>query len=336
MAKRWVIGAQLSTSHSSAAALTAARAAAALRSARAALDLDILVVGADEVPAVFGEMTEPARRQVGDVYLWYNLLSDIAGMEASDLVVDWRGRPSRGWGGWSEHGNDVRETFRFVCPNNPDARRKTLSRLAELLGRYPFDGVFLDKIRFPSPANGIDEVVSCFCPHCHQAAASRGLDLSAVARMFERRDFAAQIRPEPALPDAASPWLESLLEPKSLLARFVRFRCESVTGIIAAAHEVATAQNRKVALDLFSPGLATVVGQDYRALRPYAVWAKPMTYRVALGPASLRLEVPSLADGLARLLGVPEPALADWASHHFPASGPRPWTPPAPAPCRCR
>ena len=37
---------------------------------------------------------------------------------------------------------------------------------------YPFDGVFLDKIRFPSIANGLQDLFSCFCPFCAQKAAS--------------------------------------------------------------------------------------------------------------------------------------------------------------------
>jgi hypothetical protein len=39
-------------------------------------------------------------------------------MEESDLIVNWKGERSRGWGGWAEKG-DVDETFRFACPNNP-------------------------------------------------------------------------------------------------------------------------------------------------------------------------------------------------------------------------
>src|SRR5262249_27165266 len=148
---------------------------------RGLLRLDVLVVGSREVPEIFRAMTE-AGRPVAEVFLWYNLLSDIAGMDESDLVVNWRGQPSRGWGGWAEKGSEVNETFRFVCPNNLVARQKTLSRLSKLLDRYRFTGVFLDKLRFPSPANGFDEMLSCFCSHCRRAASEVGLDLDAVAR----------------------------------------------------------------------------------------------------------------------------------------------------------
>src|SRR5262249_28244263 len=188
-----------------------------------------LIVGADENPELFRSLTDPDTRPAHEVFLWFNLLSDIPDMLASDLVVNWRGEPSRGWGGWAEQGSEVRETFRFACPNNPEVRRKTLARVGELLARYPFDGVFLDKMRFPSPANGLDEVASCFCSHCRSAAARAGLDLQAVAELFERRDFAAALA-QPGGEKALSP-IDDLLRPGSLLARFVRFRCDSITEL---------------------------------------------------------------------------------------------------------
>src|SRR6516162_3549628 len=186
MSKAWIIGAQLSTTHSSPDRLGVDHVLSVIARVKAALDLDILIVGAREIPEIFGLMTDPRGRPAKQIFFWYNVLSDIPGMDNSDLVVNWRGQRSRGWGGWAEKGADVAETFRFACPNNPAARAKTLTRLRELLTRYPFDGVFLDKIRFPSPANGLDEVVSCFCDHCRRAASAIGLDLRDVAGIFER------------------------------------------------------------------------------------------------------------------------------------------------------
>jgi hypothetical protein len=91
---------------------------------------------------------------------------------------------------------------------------------------------------------------------------------------------------------------------------------DSVTGLVGEAAAVAARLGRLVALDLFSPGLAALVGQDYRALARHAAWAKPMTYRVALGPAGLRLEVPALIEGVARMGGLDEAAISRWATRH--------------------
>ena len=236
MRKGWVVGAQLSTSHSPAHLLTRARVAEAIDRVTSSLDLDILIVGADEIPDLFRALTDRTARPATRVFLWYNLLSDIPDMQASDLVVNWRGERSRGWAGWEAEGSDVRETFRFACPNNPQARQKTLAQISELLARYPFDGVFLDKMRFPSPANGMHEVISCFCGHCRQAAARSGLDLDAVAELFERGDLAVR-RTGSGDRKAAASWIDILFGPASLVARFFRFRCDSINGLVAAARD---------------------------------------------------------------------------------------------------
>jgi hypothetical protein len=98
----------------------------------------ISLLSAFEAPEIFREFCGP-RRPVKDTALWYGVLSDIDGLEDSDLVVNWRGERSCGWGGWAD---GVDETFRLVCPNNPAARAKAVRQLLELLARYDFAGVF--------------------------------------------------------------------------------------------------------------------------------------------------------------------------------------------------
>src|SRR5437762_7145427 len=221
MPDRWTIGAQLSTSHSAPGALRLDDMLDVVRRVRAALPLDLLVVGSREMPEIFRAMTA-ASRPVETVFLWYNLLSDIDGMEDSDIVVNWRGDRSRGWGGWAEKGAEVNETFRFVCPNHPGARGKTLRRLGELLDRYRFTGVFLDKMRFPSPANGLDEVLSCFCDHCRRAARAVDLDLYAVVSLLADRTIRTDtVGDADAADRSGSRWLESLAAANPLLGRFL-------------------------------------------------------------------------------------------------------------------
>jgi hypothetical protein len=316
MGKPWIIGAQLSTSHSAAGTLALDDMLIAVNRLKTLMDLGILVLGAREVPDIFRGLTGSARA-AGKVYLWYNVLSDVPGTEDADLVVNWRGERSRGWGGWSEKGEAVDESFRFACPNNPRVRRRTLDRLRELLVRYPFDGVFLDKIRFPSPANGVEEVISCFCGHCRAAARHVGLDLQAVSDAIERALKTGSERASPKTSGVAVDWLGLLLADSPLLAQFVRFRAQSITGLVADARRLTTGLGRELALDLFSPGLGPLVGQDYAALARECDWVKPMTYRVALGPAGLRLEIPQLVEGASRILGVSEDAVIAWAARHL-------------------
>ena len=71
---------------------------------------------------------------------------------------------------------------------------------------------------------------------------------------------------------------------------------------------------RKVSLDLFSPCLASLVGQDYERLKRQCDWAKPMTYRLAQGPAGLRLEIPALIEGVASRFGLDEARIVEWSA----------------------
>ncbi|MBV9289086.1 MAG: hypothetical protein JO288_14940 [Hyphomicrobiales bacterium] len=286
-----------------------------VRRVQEAIDLDLLILGIREAPEIFREFSG-SRRPVEDTALWYGVLSDIEGLQDSDLVVNWRGEPSRGWGGWAEKGDAVEEAFRFACPNNPAVRRKAVRRLRELLGRYAFAGVFLDKIRFPSPANGVDEMLSCFCGHCRDAASHVDLDLDAVVKVLADRAI------EPWAPAAdkagkeASYWLDALLAASPVLSRFQRFRADSVASLVAELADEAQRMGRNVSLDLFSPCLASLAGQDYARLKRHCDWAKPMTYRLAQGPAGLRLEIPALIAGVASRFGLDESRVVEWSARH--------------------
>jgi hypothetical protein len=312
----WKIGAQLSTSHSSGGTLGPAQMVERVQQVREAIDLDLLIVGFREAPGVFREFCGKSR-PVDDVFLWYSALSDIEGMEDSDLVVNWRGKRSRGWGGWTDKGEEVEETFRFVCPNNPAAREKTRRHLYELLSRYDFKGAFLDKIRFPSPANGADELLSCFCEHCRRAAkVVDDLDLDLVATALADRAIDPSASSGEGSSGEPSAWLGSLFANSALVSRFLRFRAESIERLVAELAEEARLLGRKVSLDLFSPCLAYLVGQSYPRLKRYCDWTKPMTYRLALGPAGLRLEIPALIEGVARRFELSEAQIADWSARH--------------------
>jgi hypothetical protein len=315
MVGRWKLGAQLSTSHSSRDLLDPVAMIEVVRGVQEAIDLDLLIVGFREAPEIFSAFCG-SRSPVGDTLLWYCALSDIEGMDDSDLVVNWRGERSRGWGGCAEKAGGVEETFRFVCPNNPAVRQKALARLRELLARYAFSGVFLDKIRFPSPANGVDEMLSCFCDHCRDEARRVDLDLDSVVKILADRAISPCASGAETSGHEASPWLDALLVGSPVLSHFLRFRADSVVALVAELAEQARQMGRKVSLDLFSPCLAQLVGQDYGHLKRHSDWAKPMTYRLAQGPAGLRLEIPALIGGVASRFDLDEAQIVEWSARH--------------------
>ena len=314
MSKRFTIAAQLSTVHASAAELTPDKVARHLDAVMRTVPIDILAVGWTERPELFRLLTAPETRPTKEVYLWYPLLSDFPGFDATHLVLNNRSEKSAGWSGYA--GTGIAESFKLACPNNPHAVETSLEHLERLMTTYQFDGVFLDKIRFPSPANGLAEVFSCFCPHCVDKASRTGLSLDDVGSMLTdwRGDTVAA---DPvAIPEGA-PWLEHLVASRPLVQRFLRFRADSVSAVVAEATRRMRKLGRKVSLDVFTPALAPLVGQDFTALAPGAAWIKPMIYRFGDGPANLRSELPRLIRELGAFLGQSEATAMARASEYI-------------------
>ncbi len=274
------------------------------RAARLA-SLDLLAVGGDEIPEVLHALTEGTPRVARQVFAWYPVLADYPGWAPSHRMLNYRGEPTQGLGDEKAQ-ESLGEKFQFSCPNNPEVRAVTLDNVQRLVRDYGFDGVFIDKIRYPSPANGLAEMMTCFCPFCQAKAQRQNLDLNRVREMLENspwqtlpflEDF-AQIR-------SAAPGSGGPTGSDALFERFLRFRAVSITDLVAEIAGVVRKSNKRLALDLFSPGLAMLVGQDYAALAKHADWCKPMVYRFARGPAGLRLEIPRLVEDLAHYSGAP-------------------------------
>jgi hypothetical protein len=311
MPGKFAIVSQLSSVHSTDEQLSPRKVAGYVADIAKEVPLDILVVGWTERPELFRALTSHESRLAPEVFLWYPLLSDYPGFEPSHLVVNSKFARSKGWAGYA--GTGIAESFKQACPNNPHAVSTSLARLEDCMAAYPFDGVFLDKIRFPSAANGLQDLFSCFCPYCARKAAESGLDLDEVRAVLESRD-ASKAAASPAEIPGGARWLEQLVAGQPLLQRFIQFRADSISALVAAASQRMRAMGKKVSLDVFSPILAPLVGQDFSALARHADWIKPMIYRFGRGPSSLRTELPALLRELGAYLGCSEAAAMRWAA----------------------
>ena len=313
---KFVCAAQLNSTHSIVNRLQLDGVMEIVHRAAETAQLDILIAGGEEIPELYEALTQPQERPAPQVFLWYAALADNPALMPDYRAVNYRGEPSLGWGG-SATGEEIGETFTFACPNHPAAREAVMARLELLLTEYPFDGVFLDKFRFPSPANGLHEVLSCFCPYCQSAAANAGLDLGEVQAWLARIAAGGKTG-GPSIARSSQPdWLQTLVgglaeHDQALAAAALRFRAGSITHLVEEIRALTDRKGRQLALDLFSPGLAYLVGQDYRALAGLAAWVKPMSYRYANGPAGLRLEIPQLVRGFEKLLRLAPGRAEEW------------------------
>lgn len=259
-----------------------------LRSAFDRLPIGNILLGWNlPMPIVEACAQECAKRHA-DLYRWHPLLT---GDGVFTPRSEWR---TIGPDGNAVSDSKARDEFTFVCPNRPAAREAVLRHLEDALSSGIYQGVFLDRIRFPSPAENPSRSLSCFCEECARAAESAGVDLAVVRQDFKR------LRETPGgKREAVSTLLLAARKTQSSdggLDRWMDFRSRSVTAIVNDAADLARSRGLKVGLDCFSPTLAPMVGQNLAELAASCDWIKGMTYIRAFGPASIPFEILGWAD----------------------------------------
>lgn len=278
------------------AGITPQDAQAHLRAACERLPISDVLLGWDLPTELVHACAEETARAGARLYRWHPLLTGDGTFaprpEWQTIGLD--GEPVEGFRGLPG--------FTFVCPNRPAVRQAALNHLRQVcqsdLSQDVYQGVFLDRIRYPSPAADPPRLLACFCDDCRRTAEDERLDLPAL-----RRQIAALL----AAPERAALFLGVLLDPEApaaadsglaALRAFLNFRTRSVTRFVRAAAAVIRAEGLAVGLDCFSPALTSMVGQDLGALDACCDWIKIMSYGHAFGPAGLPFELLDLADWL--------------------------------------
>jgi hypothetical protein len=274
----------------------------AIRAAREIAGIDALMI----MPATDFALTQVlagTSRECGiKTYLWFPVLADVPGLTAdrSGLVQsydqDSGGRKTGAWEGLE----NAKDEFQFICPNNGRSLDRVFGIYASLLDRLPLDGVMLDRVRFPSPANGFESLLSCFCGSCKTAfECGDGLPFETLRE--RARSFVLRIK-DPTFSAFAAEWRETdSLWTVAGLEQLAAFRQRSVVNAVRRFCAHARSKGLKVGLDLFSYSLSHLVGQDYAALSENCDWVKPMIYCHAVGPAGLPLEIACMGRALREL-----------------------------------
>jgi hypothetical protein len=245
------------------------------------------------------------------LYHWHPLLTGDGNfpMKPEWRVIGLDGNPV---GAYNE-----KEAFTFICPNQPEAAEVILDNLKYQLSLFDYQGVFLDRIRYPSPGADPTNRLGCFCKYCQRAAAQQGVDLVEIRRALKHMTASANGIIDLALELVG--WQEFGQSPLSLL---LAFRQTSITRLIELATDLALTLGVEVGLDCFSPALARMVGQDLVELSYHARWIKLMIYGHTLAPAGLPFELLGLIDHLTKRTGLswPEAAgrVAEAAGFSFP------------------
>jgi len=264
-----------------------------LRAAFKLLPLSIVILGWDLPKRLEDAVAEETARHNALLYRWHPLLASDAGFA---LPADWQpislhGKPVPGFKGLPE--------FTFICPNRTDVQEWIAERIEVAARRGIYQGLFFDRMRFPSPAENPEGHLACFCRYCRRIASDSGLDLESVRGRIESGLVDA---------DHTRDFVRALFTPKdaSPLEAFFKFRSNSITHIVQYAARLARSHGLSIGLDCFSPVLTRMVGQDLAALNKNCDWIKLMTYPRVFGPAGLPFELNALSKWLRGRYGVNE------------------------------
>ena len=95
-----------------------------------------------------------------DVFLWMPVFSELDGMADFSPLIGEKGEVTINY----DRGNG--EAFNFCCPANTENTEKVLDIYEKYYSGKDYDGIFIDKIRFPSFIGETDSVHSCYCDYC--------------------------------------------------------------------------------------------------------------------------------------------------------------------------
>jgi len=261
---------------------TPAAARRRLKRAFERLPISLVLLGWKLSPAHEDAVAEETNRHHAKLFRWQPILT---GDGQNDFPAEWLtinpgGNPILGFGGQPE--------FTFICPNHSSVADSLSEKVEYLASGGLFQGLFLDRLRFPSPSLDPLHDLGCFCEQCTCLAAETGLDLDSVRRNLQSLPPDQIVRSLLGQPDLAGSPLESFLD----------FRTASITRIIQRISKQASSHNISIGLDCFSPTLTRMVGQDLSALDGVSDWIKIMSYPRVFGPAGLSFELLGLLNWL--------------------------------------
>jgi len=217
-----------------------------------------------------------------EFYVWLPVFAELDALKKGHPLIDYNGKDK------SDYQLAEREDFTFYCPNHPQNVLNVLQLFEEHYASVGYTGVFLDKIRYSSFANGLDGVLTCFCPFCQ---------IKYNAAQFDPRDLeqVIQMIPQKNTPLGAVDYKQGRYTfDDERWNRFFSLKSEYITDVIKKIAYYFTEKQYKIGLDVFAPFVSHFVGQDIPALSAIADFVKPMMYRTTHAPAGLPFEMDAL------------------------------------------
>ncbi len=217
-----------------------------------------------------------------EFYLWLPVFAELDALRAGRPLIDFHGKDK------SDYELSEREDFTFYCPNHPLNLLNVLFIFEEHFDAIGFTGVFLDKIRYASFANGLNNVLTCFCPFCQMKYNAIGFDAQVLEPSIEM--LLQKKTPFGTLEYDQGRYLFDDDRWTNFFYLKNKYITEALKGLFLYFRE----KKYKISLDVFAPFVSEFVGQDVPELSNYVDSIKPMMYRMTNAPAGLPFELEAL------------------------------------------
>lgn len=249
-----------------------------------------LIVGWSQDVLLYRRLRKYADERKIQLWLWFPVFSEHGAHDAFRRQINIRDNAP-----FAAKTFDGDEAFDFCCPSHMGITDALLSLYDSVYSDVAFDGVFLDRIRYPSMTVGVEALFGCFCGDCRAWMAERGITER------EMRECYARIRAKIDTPECDNPL--GIKEYRnggyrfsdSTLSTLIQLKCERITDALRDLTQGFRARGLRIGMDLFAPFLAPMVGQDYLTLGAMADFVKPMLYRNTYTPAGIAFETDAMA-----------------------------------------
>ncbi|MDE7198167.1 MAG: hypothetical protein K2O15_04710 [Lachnospiraceae bacterium] len=277
--------------------------------------LDGIIVGWSLEQEIYRWLRAYTKERGIELYLWFQVLAEFKSLGDFSAVRTLHGKTLQ------STVFDGDEEFSFYCPSHPDTRKSLLHIYERYFSDTDFDGVLLDRIRFPSLVTDRNALFSCTCPFCMEKLRIRGIERT------DAEEAELQIKEE--MGKGAFLGVEGYKNGiytfhTRKVENYLNARTELITEIVKPLEDYFRAKGMKVGLDLFAPFLSVFVGQNYTVLSREADFIKPMLYRHTDTPAGMKYELEGMAGemagGLKRIVGMEDGRITDFMKKELEAA----------------
>jgi hypothetical protein len=246
--------------------------------------LDKLIIGWCTDKNLYRELFAYLQARGTKMYLWFPVFSELNYFKQFRPVLDFNGQEIK------KFELQQGESFEFFCPTDAYNLQLIKDIYRDLFGDIEVEGVFIDKIRYPSFSNGLTGIFTCFCTECQKAMDEYGINLAdSINVIRDLFDDTGQLQAETPIIIKNYQNLRYEFE-KPIWQEFFDFKSYNIGRSIKDLSEYFRNLGLEVGLDTFAPFLGYFVGQNLTILAESGDFIKPMFYRKTWAPAGLPFE----------------------------------------------